>query len=161
MSVTVIKPTDVPALRRARPAAAASFLAGEAVATEPSLPRHLLVSLAGITADVTALQQRSADATQTQAALGAILRKLDRLVDSIYERAASPVAPSLQHPGSAALAPSNAPSGVTNGSVHPVTPALPAHPPGSTTHSLSHPLHHDSVDHGRRQSWVSVSESEH
>ena len=118
MSVTIIKTTDVPSLYRARPAAAADFLAGEGVATEPSLPRHLLVSLAGITADVTALQQRSADATQTQAALGVILRKLDRLVDSIYERAASPVAPSLHRPGSAAVSRSNALSGVPNGFGH-------------------------------------------
>lgn len=118
MSVTIIKPADSPSLHRARPAAAAGFLAGEGVATEASLPRHLLVSLAGITADVTALQQRSADATQTQAALGVIRRKLDRLVDSIYERAAGPVAASLHHPGSAAVSRSDALPGVPNGFGH-------------------------------------------
>jgi hypothetical protein len=67
-----------------------------------SLPRHLLVSLAGITADVTSLQQRCVDAPLLQAALERILGRLDGLVDSIYQHAADPVAPSVHRPGRAA-----------------------------------------------------------
>ena len=53
---------------------------------EASLPRHLLVSLAGITADVTTLRQRAVDTPQVHAALATILGRLDDLVDSISRR---------------------------------------------------------------------------
>lgn len=52
-----------------------------------SLPRHLLVSLAGITADVTSLQERCVDTPDLHVALGRMLDRLDGLVDSIYGRA--------------------------------------------------------------------------
>jgi hypothetical protein len=66
-----------------------STLTGLAAA-EPSLPRHLLVSLAGIIADTTSAQQRCVDTPQLHADLGEILLKLDGLVDSVYERVVAP-----------------------------------------------------------------------
>jgi hypothetical protein len=71
-----------------------------------SLPRHLLVSLAGITADVISLQQRGDDAAQVQVALGTILGRLDYLVDSIYQQAANPAAPNVHPAGLTAASPS-------------------------------------------------------
>lgn len=70
--------------------------------TEASLPRHLLVSLAGITADAASLQERCVDTPELHADLGGILDRLDGLVDSIYQRAADPVAPSVHRSGPAA-----------------------------------------------------------
>jgi hypothetical protein len=52
------------------------------------LPRHLLVALAGIAADVTALRQRLVDDPQLHEPVDRILGRIDDLVDSIYERAA-------------------------------------------------------------------------
>jgi hypothetical protein len=78
----------------------------EHVEADFSLPRHLLVSLAGITADVTKLQQRCDDAAQVQVALDTILGRLDYLVDSIYQRAAHPTAPSMHRAGLTAVSPS-------------------------------------------------------
>ena len=72
-----------------------------------SLPRHLLVSLAGITADVTSLQQRCDDAAQVQVALSTILGRLDYLVDSIYQQAAHPAAPNVHRAGLTAASPSD------------------------------------------------------
>lgn len=72
------------------------------VAAEHSLPRHLLVSLAGITAEVTSLQQRCVDTPQLHASLATILGRLDGLVDSIYQHAADPGAPNVH--GAAGLA---------------------------------------------------------
>ena len=52
------------------------------VGAELPLPRHLLVSLAGITADGTTLRQRAVDTPQVDAALATNLGRLDDLVDS-------------------------------------------------------------------------------
>ena len=49
------------------------------------LPRHLLVTLAAIAADVTSLRQRFVDDPQLHEALDRIIGRLDGLVDSIYE----------------------------------------------------------------------------
>lgn len=51
------------------------------------LPRHLLVALAGISADVTSLRQRHADDPQLHEPLDRILDSIDGLVDSVYDRA--------------------------------------------------------------------------
>lgn len=123
---------------------------------EFSLPRHLLVSLAGITADVTSLQQRCDDAAQVQVALGTILGRLDDLVDSIYQQAAHPAAPSMHRAGLTAASPSD------------VFAAMPvdladadnvARPPNGVARPLQarRSLNYV-IDHGRRQSWVSASE---
>ena len=74
----------------------------EQVEAQLSLPRHLLLALAGITADVTSLRERCGDAPELQAPLAAILGRLDGLVDSIYQRAADPTAPSVHRSGLAA-----------------------------------------------------------
>jgi len=60
---------------------------------EPALPRHVLVALAAIIADVTSVRQRQVDDpagpdAQFRASMDGILHKLDDLVDSIYNRAA-------------------------------------------------------------------------
>jgi hypothetical protein len=79
----------------------------EHVKADFSLPRHLLISLAGITADVTSLQQRCDDDAQVQVALGTILGRLDYLVDSIYQQAAAhPAAPNVHPAGLTAASPS-------------------------------------------------------
>ena len=106
---STIRSTELSSLRRDRSvedpgAPQAAHL--EQVEAEFSLPRHLLVSLAGITADVTSLQQRCDDAAQVQVALGTILGRLDYLVDSIYQRAAHPAAPSMHRAAIAAASPS-------------------------------------------------------
>jgi hypothetical protein len=102
-----------------------------------SLPRHLLVSLAGITADVTALQQRCGDAPELEVSLERLLGKLDGLVDSIYEHVADPAAFSLHRSGLAARSPSDALSAV------PVGPADARHvarsPGRAGRNLLSHP----------------------
>ena len=54
------------------------------------LPRHVLVALAGIAADVTSLRQRFVDDAQLHDPLDNILGRIDGLVDSIYDRAADP-----------------------------------------------------------------------
>ena len=112
MSFSTIRSADRSSLHRDRSAEAPWLPTTERVAAAPSLPRHLLVSLAGITADITSLQPRCVDAPQLHAALGAVLGRLDGLVDDIYECAANPAAPSLHRSGSAAVAPPDAPSGV-------------------------------------------------
>lgn len=77
------------------------------VEAEIPLPRHLLVTLAAIAADVTSLRQRFVDDPQLHEPLDRILGRLDDLVDSIYERtvdpSAHPVAASSGH-GSAITA---------------------------------------------------------
>lgn len=57
------------------------------------LPRHLLVALAGIAADVTSLQQRCVDDPQLHEPLEMILGRLGGLVECIYERSADGGAP--------------------------------------------------------------------
>jgi hypothetical protein len=52
-----------------------------------SLPRYLLVSLAGITAEVEVLGKRCAAAEEDRAAIQTIIGRLDGLVDSIYAAA--------------------------------------------------------------------------
>lgn len=126
----IIRPADRPSLRRDRSAEAPSPLTTSPVAAEPALPRHLLVSLAGITADITSLQPRCADTPQLQAALGAVLDRLDDLVDSVYERAAEPAVASLHRSSLAAASTSDA-----------LADALPAHP---SSHII--------IGHERRQS---------
>ena len=69
---------------------------GHADAALP-LPRHLLLALAGIAADVTSLRARFVDDPQLHEPLDRILGKLDGLVDDIYERAARPADASNQH----------------------------------------------------------------
>jgi hypothetical protein len=64
--------------------------------TESSLPRHLLVALAGITTNVTSLQQHCVDDPYLHTSLESILCRLDDLVGGIYERAADP-APRCAH----------------------------------------------------------------
>lgn len=59
----------------------------EDVEEQFSLPRHLLVSLAGITADAASLQERCVDTPQLHAALGRIL---DRLTASSTAAAGAP-----------------------------------------------------------------------
>jgi hypothetical protein len=51
---------------------------------EVPLPRHLLVTLAAIAAEVTSLRQRFVDDPQLHEPLDRILGRLDGLVDSIY-----------------------------------------------------------------------------
>ncbi|MCC5949711.1 MAG: hypothetical protein JJT89_14765 [Nitriliruptoraceae bacterium] len=60
---------------------------------ELPLPRHLLVSLAGIAADVSSLQQRWTDTPDLHTSLETIQGRIDLLVDLIYDRAATPGAP--------------------------------------------------------------------
>ena len=67
------------------------------VEAEVPLPRHLLVTLAAIAADVTSLRHRFVDDPQLHEALDRILGRLDGLVDSIYERDAD----SRAHPSPA------------------------------------------------------------
>ena len=74
-----------------------------------SLPRHLLVSLAGITAEITTLQQRCAGTPHLHAPLAAILGRLDGLADDIYEHAVAPTAPHTRHVGLAVGPPSDGP----------------------------------------------------
>jgi hypothetical protein len=59
----------------------------EDVEEQFSLPRHLLVCLAEITADAASLQERCVDTPQLHAPLGRMLDTLGGLVDSIYGRA--------------------------------------------------------------------------
>jgi hypothetical protein len=94
--------------------------------TDASLPRHLLVSLAGITAEVTSLQQRCVDAPDLHASIERIVGRLDGLVDSIYQRAADPLAPSVHRSGSSAEMPVDF-AGASN--VAPTPSESNAHPP--------------------------------
>ncbi|CAN5482129.1 hypothetical protein BH23ACT6_BH23ACT6_27670 [soil metagenome] len=71
----------------------------EDVEAQLPLPRHLLVALAGITADAASVQDRCVDDPQLHAALGRILGRLDGLVDSIYQRSAHPAAPGVRRSG--------------------------------------------------------------
>lgn len=119
------------------------------VETASSLPRHLLVSLAGITADITSLQQRSVDTPQLHATLERILGRLDGLVDSIYQRAADPAAPSVRHPALVADALAHLPAEMpvklapASNAVHRPTPAERSLPVPPSSEAL--------IDHGRRQ----------
>lgn len=61
------------------------------------LPRHLLVALAAIAADITSLRAQAVDEPQLHQPLDRILGKLDGLVDDIYEQAARPRNASNQH----------------------------------------------------------------
>lgn len=99
---STIRAADRSRLHRDRSAGDPRSPLSEHVETEVSLPRHLLVSLAGITADVTSLQQHCVDTPQLDAALETILGRLDGLVDSIYRHAANPAAPSVHRSGLAA-----------------------------------------------------------
>ena len=118
-------------------------------ATEPPLPRHLLVSLAGVTADITSLQQRTVDTPQLHATLERILGRLDGLVDSNYQRAADPAAPSVRRPplaaDSLAHVPAEMPAPLAPAS-HVARPPTPAEPslPGDPSSEVP-------IDHGRRQ----------
>ena len=71
------------------------------------LPRHLLLALAGIAADVTSLRAQVVDDPQLREPLDRILGRVDGLVDDIYGRAADsgshPVEASYAH-GSAITA---------------------------------------------------------
>lgn len=86
-------------LRRERSAKDPSSPRTDHVEAERSLPRHLLVSLAGITTDVACLQQQCGDDPRLQTSLEMILDRLDGLVDSIYERTSDPAAPSAHRAG--------------------------------------------------------------
>jgi hypothetical protein len=86
-------------LRRDRSAKDSGSPRTDHVETELSLPRHLLVSLAGITTDVNRLQQQYGDDTRLHTSLEVILGRLDGLVDSIYERVSGPAAPSMHGAG--------------------------------------------------------------
>jgi hypothetical protein len=103
---STIRSTERSLLRRDRSSEDPRSPQAAHVEADFSLPRHLLVSLAGITADVTKLQQRCDDAAQVQVALETILGRLDYLVDSIYQRAAHPTAPSMHRAGLTAVSPS-------------------------------------------------------
>ncbi len=108
-----IRSTDRSSLDRERSADVVEPSPSEPV--EASLPRHLLVSLAGITADVTSLQHAHAEEPQLHAALGTILRRLDGLVDSIYQRSAHRAASSVHRAGIAAVSASPVLAGVPDG----------------------------------------------
>jgi len=94
----------------ARFAAKPGPLPTEQFEAAPALPRHLLVSLAGIIADVTSLQRICEDAPDLQTGLETMLTRLDGLVDSIYEAAANPNSARRQRPDLAAAFSSAAPS---------------------------------------------------
>ena len=79
-----IRSADRWSLQHQRPVVDQGPRPAEHLTVEASLPRHLLVSLAGITADVTTLQHARTEDPQLHAALGTILSRLDGLVDSVY-----------------------------------------------------------------------------
>jgi len=66
--------------------------AGSQADQELPLPRHILVALSAITADVNSIRQLHGDAPQLHAPLDSIVGKLDGLVHSIYSRAADTTA---------------------------------------------------------------------
>ncbi len=97
---STIRSADRPSpLHRDRSAELPRSPTSACVAEKRSLPRHLLVSLAGITAEISSLQPRCADLPQLRADLGGVLDRLDGLVDSIYACTADPAAPGLPRSG--------------------------------------------------------------
>jgi hypothetical protein len=80
---SAVRSADRSTLHRARSAEVPPPSTTDDVEAEFPLPRSLLVSRAGITADITTVQQRSVDTPQVHATLATILGRLDDLVDSI------------------------------------------------------------------------------
>lgn len=91
---STLRSVDHSARHDARAITGPTSLFTEQAPVPPGLPRHLLVALAGIIADVTALGRASEDDPATHAEFETILARLDGLVDSIYEAAVAPVATS-------------------------------------------------------------------
>ena len=92
--LAALRSTDGPLLRAPAPPEAGGAAGPQAPrgrATEPVLPRHVLVSLAAIIAEVSSVRQRLLDGPadldpQLPASLESVLGRLDGLVDSIYGR---------------------------------------------------------------------------